>query len=113
MQSAIRLGKCFLCICNTHYSNEMKVSVENREFTIIVEEEPEGRGFSGQCKELPNAISQGNCLRTYPTDPSISIFTSLFNSTAYSIGNSFVKGSINPPTIIDSASDSEKPLLIR
>jgi hypothetical protein len=26
----------------------MKVSVENREFTIIVEEEPEGRGFSGQ-----------------------------------------------------------------
>ena len=37
----------------------MKVSVENREFTIIVEEEPEGRGFSGQCKELPTAISQG------------------------------------------------------
>jgi hypothetical protein len=32
----------------------MKVSVENREFTIIVEEEPKGRGFNGQCKELPN-----------------------------------------------------------
>ena len=40
----------------------MKVSVENREFTIIVEEEPEGRGFSGQCKELPTAISQGKTL---------------------------------------------------
>jgi predicted RNase H-like HicB family nuclease len=40
----------------------MKVSVENREFTIIVEEEPEGRGFTGQCKELPTAISQGKTL---------------------------------------------------
>jgi predicted RNase H-like HicB family nuclease len=40
----------------------MKVSVENREFTIIVEEEPEIRGFSGQCKELPTAISQGKTL---------------------------------------------------
>jgi predicted RNase H-like HicB family nuclease len=40
----------------------MKVSVENREFTIIVEEEPEGRGFTGQCKELPVAISQGKTL---------------------------------------------------
>jgi hypothetical protein len=35
----------------------MKVSVENHEFTIIVEGEPEGRGFTGQCKELPFAIS--------------------------------------------------------
>jgi predicted RNase H-like HicB family nuclease len=40
----------------------MKVSVENREFTIIVEEEPKGRGFIGQCKELPTAISQGKTL---------------------------------------------------
>ena len=40
----------------------MKVSVENRGFTIIVEEEPEGRGFTGQCKELPTAISQGKTL---------------------------------------------------
>jgi predicted RNase H-like HicB family nuclease len=40
----------------------MKVFVENRQFTIIVEEEPKGRGFSGQCKELPNAISQGKTL---------------------------------------------------
>jgi predicted RNase H-like HicB family nuclease len=42
--------------------NEMKVSVGSREFTIIVEEEPEGRGFSGQCKELPTATSQGKTL---------------------------------------------------
>jgi predicted RNase H-like HicB family nuclease len=41
----------------------MKVSVDNREFTIVVEEEPEGRGFSGQCKELPTAISQGKTLK--------------------------------------------------
>lgn len=40
----------------------MKVSVENREFTIIVEEKSEGRGFSGQCKELLTAISQGKTL---------------------------------------------------
>jgi predicted RNase H-like HicB family nuclease len=36
----------------------MKVCFESREFTIIVEEEPEDRGFTGQCKELPVAISQ-------------------------------------------------------
>jgi predicted RNase H-like HicB family nuclease len=40
----------------------MKVSVDNREFTIIVGREPEGREFSGQCKELPTAISQGKTL---------------------------------------------------
>ena len=39
----------------------MKVFVENRKFTIV-EEESEGRGFSGQCKELPPAISQGKTL---------------------------------------------------
>jgi hypothetical protein len=54
------ITKVSLCIYNNNNnSNEMKVSVENREFTIIVEEEPEGRGFTGQCKELPTAISQG------------------------------------------------------
>ena len=39
----------------------MKVSVGSREFTIIIEE-PKGGGFSGQCKELPTAISQGKTL---------------------------------------------------
>jgi predicted RNase H-like HicB family nuclease len=57
------IGKLFpLRLRNNNNSNEMKVSVENRELTIIVEEEPEGRGFSGQCKELPSAISQGKTL---------------------------------------------------
>jgi hypothetical protein len=41
-------------------------------------------------------VSDGFILCDYPTDPSISIFTSLFNSTAYSVGNSFAKGSMNP-----------------
>ena len=40
----------------------MNFSVENREFTINVEEEPKGRGFSGQYKELPTAIFQGKLL---------------------------------------------------
>jgi predicted RNase H-like HicB family nuclease len=40
----------------------MKVSVGNCEFTIIVEEAPEG-GFSAQCKELPSVISQGKTLK--------------------------------------------------
>ena len=56
------IGSRFLCFYNNNNINEMKVFVENREFTIIVEEEPEGRGFSGQCKELPTAISQGKTL---------------------------------------------------
>jgi hypothetical protein len=46
-------------IYNNNTSNKMRVSVEDREFTIIVEGEPEGRGFSGHCKGLPTAISQG------------------------------------------------------
>ena len=41
----------------------ISTSVENHEFTIIVEEEPEGRGFTGQCKEIPTAISQGKTLK--------------------------------------------------
>jgi predicted RNase H-like HicB family nuclease len=50
------------CYVQQQYNkNKMKVSVGGREFTIIVEE-PEGGGFSGQCKELPTAISQGKTL---------------------------------------------------
>jgi hypothetical protein len=49
-------------IYNNSNSNKTKVSVENREFTIIVEEEPEGRGFTGQCKGLSTAISQDKTL---------------------------------------------------
>jgi predicted RNase H-like HicB family nuclease len=46
-------------ICNNSDNNKIKVFVE---FTIIVEEEPKGRGFTGQYKELPVAISQGKNL---------------------------------------------------
>ena len=35
-------------------------------------------------------------------------FTNLFSSTAYSIGSSFVNGSMKPPTMRDKASDSGK-----
>jgi predicted RNase H-like HicB family nuclease len=57
----------WLCVQSRYHvqqqynKNKMKVSVGSREFTIIVEE-PEGGGFSGQCKELPTAISQGKTL---------------------------------------------------
>ncbi len=49
----------------------------------------------------------------YPTEPSISIWMSRLSSTAYSIGSSRVNGSMKPNTIIDIASDSFKPRLIR
>lgn len=55
----------------------------------------------------------GSYLINYPIDPSISNEINLFNSTAYSIGSSFVNGSTNPMTIISVASDSLIPLLIK
>ena len=33
----------------------------NRKFTILIQEESEG-GYSGQCLEIPGAISQGDTL---------------------------------------------------
>ena len=49
----------------------------------------------------------------YPTEPSISSWMRRFNSTAYSSGSSFVNGSMNPLTIIVSASLRVMPRLIR
>ncbi len=49
----------------------------------------------------------------YPTLPSICNSISLFISTAYSIGSSFTSGSMKPVTIIDEASASVMPRLIR
>jgi|GEM_PF-3499362 len=49
----------------------------------------------------------------YPTDPSICNSISRFISTAYSIGSSFTSGSMKPVTIIDDASASLRPRLIR
>ena len=46
------------------------------------------------------------CSRSLPT---ISSWISRFSSTAYSIGSSFVTGSMKPLTIIAAASSSERP----
>lgn len=39
----------------------MEISQKSRKFTIIINKEKEG-GHSGQCLELPGAISQGETL---------------------------------------------------
>jgi len=39
----------------------MEISQKSRKFTVIVNKEKEG-GYSGQCIELPGAISQGETL---------------------------------------------------
>lgn len=39
----------------------MQISQKSRKFTILVNKEKEG-GYSGQCLELPGAISQGETL---------------------------------------------------
>lgn len=39
----------------------MKTDNNNRKFTITIQKEVEG-GFSGQCLEIPGAISQGETL---------------------------------------------------
>lgn len=39
----------------------MEISQKSRKFTILVNKEKEG-GYSGQCLELPGAISQGETL---------------------------------------------------
>lgn len=51
--------------------------------------------------------------QAYPMDPSISNLIRRFISTAYSIGSSFVNGSMKPMTIICVASASDNPRLIR
>ncbi|SMH72590.1 conserved protein of unknown function [Candidatus Nitrosotalea okcheonensis] len=39
----------------------MEISQKSRKFTILVNKEKEG-GYSGQCLEIPGAISQGEIL---------------------------------------------------
>ena len=39
----------------------METANNNRKFTIIVQKEDEG-GYSGQCLEIPGAVSQGESL---------------------------------------------------
>ncbi len=47
----------------------MKVSdkASNRKFTILIKKEHEG-GYSGQCLELPGAISQGETIEELKTN---------------------------------------------
>jgi len=40
----------------------MDANNNNRKFTITVQKESEGGGYSGQCLEIPGAISQGESL---------------------------------------------------
>ena len=60
-------------------------------------------------KELLTPISKMVGVIFYPTLPSISKLISLFNSRAYSSGNSLATGSIKPETINDTASFSDSP----
>ncbi|MGI0049734.1 MAG: type II toxin-antitoxin system HicB family antitoxin [Nitrososphaera sp.] len=39
----------------------LKKSIANRKFTIRIQEAPEG-GYTGQCIELPGAISEGETI---------------------------------------------------
>ena len=45
----------------------MEISQKSRKFTIIVNKEKEG-GYSGQCLELPGAISQAETLDELKTN---------------------------------------------
>ena len=41
----------------------VNISVNNREYTVIVELDPKRGIFIGQCKQVPGAISQGNSMQ--------------------------------------------------
>ena len=45
----------------------MRISQKSRKFTVVVKKEKEG-GYSGQCLELPGAISQGDTLEELKTN---------------------------------------------
>ena len=45
----------------------MEISQKSRKFTVLVNKEKEG-GYSGQCLELPGAISQGETLEELKTN---------------------------------------------
>ncbi len=78
---------------------------------------PVGFGIQvGQRLNVARAHSRkiwGCLCGAHPTEPSICRSISRFNSTAYSIGNSFTNGSKKPLTIIAAALFSGSPRLIR
>jgi hypothetical protein len=63
------------------------------------------RGNSGAAMWSTGARNRG----AQPIEPTISSWMRRLSSTAYSIGSSFVTGSMKPLTIIAAASSSVKP----
>ncbi|MGH2612933.1 MAG: type II toxin-antitoxin system HicB family antitoxin [Rhabdochlamydiaceae bacterium] len=61
-----RLRTKYILIIILCYDN-MEISQKSRKFTILVNKEKEG-GYSGQCLELPGAISQGETLEELKTN---------------------------------------------
>ncbi len=45
----------------------MEISQKSRKFTVIINKQKEG-GYSGQCLELPGAISEGQTLNELKTN---------------------------------------------
>jgi predicted RNase H-like HicB family nuclease len=52
---------------NNHNIVDMEITQKSRTFTIAINKEEEG-GYSGQCLELPGAISQGETLEELKTN---------------------------------------------
>lgn len=55
-----KLYKTYFNYCHMLYHN-MEISQKSRKFTVIINREKEG-GYSGQCLEIPGAISEGKTL---------------------------------------------------
>jgi len=49
------------------YKRVIHDTMEGRKFTIRIEESPEG-GYTGQCMELPGAISEGDTIEELKTN---------------------------------------------
>ena len=69
----------------------------------------------GTDRHLVTPFHERGVVRRYPTAPASTMLSSInrFISTAYSIGNSLTIGSMKPATIIDVASSSLRPRLIK
>lgn len=70
-------------------------------------------GMTRRHEEIRDDMAEVRSRVFYPTAPSISRASSRFNSTAYSMGSSRVKGSMKPIRIMLIACCSDRPRLIR
>src|SRR3989338_8390655 len=70
-------------------------------------------GYSSYCFFVERGFLMFFCWLHHPIAPAMSSCISLLSSTAYSIGSSFIIGSMNPDTISLTASSSLSPLLMR